>query len=192
MDILNLKKMILEPKVYTMIVHSARGQILHLGVHFTLEEAYSAACKRMEILAPHKYGEAIDIDMWNSMPVRQVIAEIIAPNNIGEPIMTQGDERTQGAILEDTVIPLIQSILDQAIPGALPKTEEMPPKVEATLDEKIYELKKTKNKLMKQLILDGNIEQVEKLKNLLDTNSRRYVLEQIKDKNSLHEQENKK
>ena len=170
MDIPNLKKVVLEPKIYTIIVRSSKGHVLHLGVHFTLEEAYSAACKRMEMLSPHKYGEAIDIDMWNSMSIRQAIT------NVTENVST--GEQAQGIVVGDNpeIPAIIKDFLDQ-IDGQAKVIE--PKKEEITLDQKTDDLRKAKNELMKKLISDGDIEQVEKVKGLLDSYARRYVLKQI-------------
>ena len=44
MDIIsNLKREIMEPKVFAVMVRSENAQALYLGVHFSLEEAYSSA-----------------------------------------------------------------------------------------------------------------------------------------------------
>ena len=188
MDILsNLKKMVVEPKIYTLLVRSPRALVLHLGIHFTLDEAYSVACKNMNGLTPHQPGEPMDIDMWNSLPIRQIIAQSVDPSKAGELFPFIDQKEGQGTIIEATDFPaVIQSIFN--------RTTEPLKKMKngsATLTEQIEDMKETKNNLMKKLISNGDIEQVDKLKDLLDANSRRYVLKQIEAKKVLEELEKK-
>jgi hypothetical protein len=180
--------MVLEPKVYTLLVSSARGQVLHLGVHFSLEEAYSSARKRLEELTPHNKGDAMDIQLWNSMPARQAIAFITDPTKINE-VFPENVQQTitpiaHGAVLVEgfgKLPPVLEALLN-ATPtmqaAKAPAVEEKPP----TVTDHIQDLKDSKNDLMKKLIADGDINQVEKIKGLLGSYSRKYVLKEIERK----------
>jgi hypothetical protein len=157
MDIFsNLNRMVLEPKVFAIVVKSPSGQAVHIGVHFSLEDAYAAASRKMETLPAYKPGEPIDIDLWNSLSARQVVAQLVNPLKIDELLKK-----------EETAITVTAS--DQ--------------KTIHVLKDFIQDMKETKSDLMKKLIEDGNVEQVEKLKNLIDPYSRKYILKEIKKKN---------
>lgn len=190
-DILSkIKRLVLEPKLYALLVSSTRGQVLHLGVHFSLEEAYSAARKRMEQLAPHAAGEAIDMQLWNSMPARQVVALITDPTKIDE-VFQEGENQVitpiaNGVIIGSGPLPAIfEELLKGTTKEDAPKlkhpTNEEPP----TVIDHIQDLKASKNDLMKKLIEDGDVNQVEKVKDLLGAHSKRYVLKAIEKKVSL-------
>jgi len=188
MDILlKINKKVSEPKVFVLLVRSARCQVLYSGVHFSLEEAYSVARRKIEALAPHKYGDAVDIDLWDIIPARQLIAQFLDPSKVNE-LISPSSENTSNInsnnptnSLEVTNLPpnlylppAIEKILKQA---DLPTQEEIVPI--PTLDDHIQDVKESKNDLMKKLINEGDSIQVEKLKNLLGPYSTRYVLREI-------------
>lgn len=190
MDILSkIKRLVLEPKIYAVLVRSVRGQVLHLGTHFSLEEAYAHARKRMEDLVPHKPGEAMDIELWNSMPARQAIAQITDPTKIDE-VMKEVTSIQQvitpianGAVFDMSELPpIIEELLKNSSPKSItqvkhPVNDEIP-----TLTDHIQDVKDSKNDLMQKLIDDADIAQVEKVATLLGAHSRRYVLKAIEKK----------
>ena len=201
MDIPKIKKMISEPKIYAIMVRSMRGQALHIGVYFTLEEAYSSARKQLESFSPHFVGEAVDIDLWNSIPIRQAltgaIGEEIIETTSSEPQnnFSSGEEN----ILNDEVINNLFGLSLKKDKKELPNnisSELKPPKpiekpllntTSLTIEEQILSIKKIKeeivkqkNTLMKDLIRQCDIQGVEKLKTLLGANAYRYVIEEIK------------
>lgn len=202
MDTNKIKRAVLEPKVYALIVSSTRGQVLHLGVHFSLEDAYAHARKRLETLAIHTPGEAMDIQLWNSMPARQVMAHLTEPSKLEElgkalantmplPAETTIHPIANGVIIEGMgkLPPILEALLsmgEQVYPNptATPVKKENPMETPPTVNEYIQDLKDSKNDLMKKLIDDGDVAQVEKFKGLLGGNSRRYVLKAI-EKNAL-------
>lgn len=153
----NLRKTLLEPKVFCMVATSLHGQILYMGVHFSLEEAYSAARMKMEGLAPHRPTDAVDIGLWNMMSAREALAKFVDP--IIVPIMTP--------VTQDTA-------------KAEVKPEEHHPE---SLQDYVEDMRLAKNDLMKKLIEDGDPDKVEEATSLLGANSKRYVLKSIKDKN---------
>ena len=77
MEFPKIKKMLSEPKVYALLVRARSGELLHIGVHFSLEEAYSVASKRMEILHGFDPEEPVDIDLWNSVPASEIVIKLI-------------------------------------------------------------------------------------------------------------------
>lgn len=199
LDILSkIKRMVLEPKIYALLVTSNRGQVIHLGVHFSLEEAYSAARQRMEMLTPHKPGEAMDIELWNMMPARQVIAQITDPMKISAIETPEGTPKTptdnnvapaQGAVVIEgygKLPPILEALMNSANPEPEPVKQQNgeQPLVAPTLTDHIQDVKESRNDLMKKLIEDGDLSAVEKVKSLLGSHSRRYVIKAIEERKS--------
>lgn len=187
-----IKRTVTEPKIYAVLVESSRGQVLHLGVHHSLDEAYAAARGRIEMLSPHNPAEAIDVDLWNSMPARQAIAQLMDPSWANElvklpegapenPVDIHLATVNQGQIVTGNFPPMLQKLLER--PRAVQPIAT--PKATPTISDHIKDIKTKKNELMKKLIDDGSISQVEKLKSLLGPYSRRYVLRAIEKKNKL-------
>ena len=180
-DILSkIKRQVLEPKIFTLLVSSAHGQVLHLGVHFSLEEAYAAARKRMELLSPHTQEEAIEMQLWNSMPARQAIAHIIDPSK-AEALFNPEHTQTITPFASGVFVgngklpPLLEDLMKAAKPLIKNSLNDQP----TTVIDHIQELKNSKNNLMKKLIEDGDENQVERAKWLLGAYSKRYVLKAI-------------
>lgn len=206
-----LKKMVMEPKVYALFVRSIRGQVLHIGIHFSLEEAYAAARIRMEQLAPHKPGEAMDIDLWNVMPARECIAQFFDPNKIiPDPKTTPADppnpmapypgmpattmfSPVPGMIVGQGPIPpeilkLLMSLGPTSIPPAMGSGAPEPvPNAgiqaqDITIKDYVQEMKDIKNEMLQKLVDNGSIEEVDKLGRLLSSHERKFVLKKIAEK----------
>ena len=60
-----------------------RGQFLYMGVHFSLEQAYAEALKKMVNVPLYKKGDAADLLLWNSMEARDVISDLTSPTKDG-------------------------------------------------------------------------------------------------------------
>lgn len=186
-----LNRMIMEPKVYALLVKSTRGQVLHMGVHFSLEEAYAAARVRMQTLAPHQVGEAMDIDLWNCMTVRECLIQFFDPNKvIPDPATISADPpnpMTPKIIIGSGPMPpeVFQALLD-AVGGS--RTRGTPPVSDAeaqtapTIQDHVTEVKEAKNDLLQKLVETGDSSEVDKLGRVLTSYERKYVLKKIADK----------
>jgi hypothetical protein len=181
MDISKLKKITIEPKLYSLLVKSDRGHALHMGVYFSLEEAYAGARKKMESLMGHRPDEGVDIDLWNSMEARDVISMVMENKTPSEDSkwgetesVTSGafeilnaDADISDAVLEE-LPEIIKSILDKK-----PKNKEQSKEsvkeepVSTTVNEEAGKMKQSKNKLMKKLIQEENTDAVERVRPLL-------------------------
>jgi len=171
--ITNHEKMNIEPKIYAVLVKSNRGQFLHIGAHHSLDEAYSRARSAMEGFIPHDKGESIDLDLWNTVSTdklsKNIDQELGEITKIGNVIPLTGNN----------IPPILRAIL-----GGLPLDEEsqFPESHKHTIDDYVQDFKSSKNTLMKELIKAGDVTKVEKVKELLGTNARRYVLKAIEKK----------
>jgi hypothetical protein len=185
-----LKRIISEPKIYSVLVSSAKGQILYLGTHFSLEEAYAAARMKLEALSPHGPGDAIDIDLWNMISSTQVLlnvldlkemngtkVELIDPNMrpAQEAVNIEGFDNLPSVIKELILNPPENY---KPIEVEIEINEEEPKK----LEHYVRDLRDSRNVLMKKLIENGDISKVEEFKTLLGSYAKRFVLKAIKDK----------
>jgi len=189
-----LKKMIAEPKVYALMVRSDRGSVLHLGVHFSLEEAYAAARTRMQSIATHKVGEAMDIDLWNCMPARECIVNFFDPskqvskleelsidppntNDVGPKMLPNNRPQGQHRLVEALMA------LNGPLESLIPLTSyEQPP---MTLKDYFLDAKDAKNDLMQRLADIGGVSDVVKFGKVLTNNDRKYILRRIADRGSI-------
>lgn len=192
----NIKRMLIEPKVYALIVSSSKGQTLHLGVHFSLEEAYSVARRKLEQIAVHDPGEAVDIELWTSSSARQISmtingADSVQKDNIDDhksSVKEFSSNDQQDSVIPQSVfaendldkIPeeIKQIIRNITISNSNPKNLFL-----ETNDDAMVE--NPKNDLMKKLIAEGSMFQVNKNKGMLDESSLQYVKSAIRDKKRL-------
>lgn len=74
----DIKRAFIPQKVYSLLVKSRKGSLIHIGVHYTLDEAYSAAKTAMTLL----FGETtehVDMDLWTTLEADQVISSMVVP-----------------------------------------------------------------------------------------------------------------
>lgn len=64
------------PKVYSIVVSSKRGTILHSGVYSSLDDAYAYARKDLFAYTPHKDNDGVEIDFWATMDVATVLEKL--------------------------------------------------------------------------------------------------------------------
>ena len=148
-----IKKAVLEPRFYALLVRSIRGQVLHTGVHFSLDEAYSAARTKMNMMARHNPGDSVDIELWNCMSAKDCLDQIS-----DNPIQEQSRP--------------VESIVKK----------EPVKNPEKTIKDTVKELHKAKNDLMKSLINQGNIDDVKKIGAVLNNNEKRLVIKKIEER----------
>lgn len=174
-----LKKSVLEPKVYTVLVSSTHGVVLYMGIHFTLDEAYTAARIQIESLAKHESGESVDIDMWNSVSVRDIVSKIVDPSKV-----TLGIAKPMINKKRTVIAPELPFDLNKLI---APKNELGVSK-KPTIAELMNDVKKAKNGLLKKLIDDGSVEDVQKLhSSIITPYEKRYVIQRITGKKVVKE-----
>lgn len=190
-DPLNIKKTVLEPKVYALIVKSKCGQALHIGIHFTLEEAYSSARKRVEKIPGYKEGDAVDIDLWNTMSGRQAIVELMDPTKLSAVSLGVNanqelpfvEIKGNPAEALEHMPEAVRNLLEDVMAGPEHFMEKIMASGEQdTIEDCVNDMKLVKNDLMKKLIEEADVEKVGKLKSLLGPNSYRYVMGQIEKK----------
>lgn len=186
--------MVLEPKVYTLIVRSARGQVLHLGVHFSLDEAYAVAKMKLGALVPHNQGEAMDIDLWNAIPARECVAQFFDPNKVAPaPGSFPADPPNPSAMPQETIIQYGGPLPEDALKTIMtfiaekrgmnmhPASAVDMPKPETSVQDHVIGARVAKNKLLQKLVETGDIAEVEKLGKILTSYERKYVTKRITD-----------
>lgn len=173
-----IKSINLESRVYALIVKTQSGDILHLGVHFTLEEAYSEACNEVEKLSTYKKGDHVSLDLWNSMPARKMIALIQEGHEKMPEFIPAPTEQKKDIIdLMGNMTPMPLEDFMKILKNNRPDPRKF------VLDDYIEFMKMSKNDLIRELIEAGDLEKVEKIKDLLGANSKKYIIGEINKRN---------
>ena len=148
-----LKRLLVEPRIYALILQSRRGAVLHLGVHYSLDEAIAAATPTVMAISPAKHGEKPLIDMYTSLGAGDVIRALIAPE-----------------ALKPTDSSTVVAPEEKTLTAAVTKN---------STDEQIRAIKNHKNRLMKDLIEGKNVEAVEASKGILSKAERSFIISKI-------------
>ena len=174
----NLKKQVTEPKIFALIVKSPHASILHLGIHFSLEEAYTSARQRMEAFTPHEKGDNIDIDLWNSLSAREVIVQLINPTHIDKTFIEK--DTNSPATSQSTLGDLIKKELATQVLKTFP--EQKAEQKNLSVIDQVRDIKKAKNSLLQTLIDIGDINEITRVKGAITKNEKSYILKQIEKK----------
>ena len=86
----NFRKQVLEPKIYAVIARASQAAILHLGVHFTLEEAFEAARRQLVASGAIKDGTPVEMDLWSSTTAREVSNQLFDVPNVENTTLSVG------------------------------------------------------------------------------------------------------
>ncbi len=176
-----LKRMVTEPKIFSLLLSSDKGQLLYLGIHFSLEEAYSSAKEKMSSLPHVRREESIDIELWNSIPARHVISQIIDPSYFGPEIgMADGATNRAPGDIEyiKEILNLDEILKNNKMKGVDGK------EVDGSVTDDVKEIRRLKNKLIKKIITSENQEGIEDAKSVLGSSSIKYITEKIKEKDT--------
>lgn len=149
-----LKRTFVEPNVYAVLAQSRKGAVLHLGVHYTLEEAIEAAKPALRSTANYRDGDHVDVDLYTILNGTDVVKALLS----------------QDAIRQETI-----TITNTSI-------QEAPAQQGGTPFTKIEAIKDAKNALMKELIDRGDPAAVEASKGVLNTREYRLVSSKVKAK----------
>lgn len=192
---MDIQKMNLEPKIYSLLVKTPRGNVIHLGIYFTLEDAFSAARVKIEGIDPLKEGENIDLDLWTSLTAREVMAGLSDPSK-ADGIATMpftGITSTSKKLTQNELPEFIDFLISEI---GLPRKEDSSTTLtekevteKLSLKEHVEDMYCSKNNLMKKLISEGDIDKVAKLKSLLGSYSTKYVLSKIEKKKDVQVQQ---
>jgi len=150
-----LKRLFIEPKVYALILESRSGSILHLGIHYSLDEAIKAASPTLTSISQHKDGENATLDMWTSLSGEDVIQELLNPGSFTD---------------------IVPKVLQ---PSDGPNIPEKKKQVVLTAEDQIRQIKDSKNKLMQSLVENGDVGAVEKAKDLLSKPEKDLIISKI-------------
>ncbi|MFA5752868.1 MAG: hypothetical protein WC910_07365 [Bacteroidales bacterium] len=159
-----INKSVLEPNLYALVVKTPEREVLHIGVHFSLDEAYEAACQNISRHMTKEQRESTEItmEMWESMTARNVVIKMSDPNKIAidEPVPVINDQ--------------------PAVPG-----EQRPPEI-PPVETCINDFKRAKNVLLARLIDEGDPRKIERMSaQVITANEKRLVLKKIADKTAV-------
>lgn len=148
-----LKRLFMEPHVYAVLLQSRKGAILHLGVHYSLDEAIEAGTPTLLSLAPHKNGDNVVVEMWT--------------------VLKGGDAARK---LLDSM-----SLVDSGIKMGQPQ-HTVTAKNDVGPREQLKNLRSSKNKFMKALIEAKDLAAVEASKDILSKSERAFIIDKIQSK----------
>lgn len=142
-----VRRLAQEPKVYSILVKTTAAQVLHIGVHYSLEEAYVAARERLLKIAPVPPGETAEVDLWNYMTARDAIL----------------------MLCDNSAVPKQKSLIP--LEGA-PKETHVG---QTSVPEFVQHIKKSKNDLMQKIIESGDAKLLDGVKNILSKKEVSYI-----------------
>lgn len=154
-----LRRMLLDPQLFALVLESRKGAVLHLGIHYSLDEAIRAATPGLLRMAPHKPEDKVGVELWTSLSGEAVINGLLSAEG-----------------LKEITIPVAND--------SKGKSEEKPLSPTA----RIKAIRDHKNNLMKELIETGDAEAVKSTGGILSKHEQALILEKIagKEKEKTH------
>ena len=133
-----VKRFFAEPKIYALLLQTAGGGVLHLGIHYSLDEAVNAAIPMLNKTTDFQAGDHMTIEMWSSLSGKDAVSTIMNVDQMREDLIIQmmtNPTKTKGVTLPD---------------------------IPTTVDTQIKACLNAKNDLMKTLISIGNLTELRK------------------------------
>jgi hypothetical protein len=150
-----IKSALKEPKVYALVVNSMEGGILHLGIHHSLEEAIEATGPAVQAGGGPVSGGVPQIEMWTALDGADVVRSMV--------------DFQPADLKDEKKIQIKKKSLKRPV-AVRPKN----------MKDHIDTLRKTKNELMKSLIKDGTLGDVDKTESLLSDAEKKLITQRIK------------
>lgn len=189
----NIKREIVEPKIYAILVKSLRGFLLHVGVYFSLDDAYADAKEKLELSAPYEGTDLVIMETWNSMSLREAIFQSINPDKRGEWFVLTPDNiknKDYPADLPEEVIKALDIIkVQDSSPEELEEPEEVEEVEEVkeqhepmavTSEDLLKEVHIVKDSLIKQIIENNDENTLIAADSIFTRSEKRYILHEIK------------
>jgi hypothetical protein len=189
----NIKREIVEPKIYAILVKSLRGFLLHVGVYFSLDDAYADAKEKLELSAPYEGTDLVIMETWNSMSLREAIFQSINPDKRGEWFVLTPDNiknKDYPADLPEEVIKALDIIkVQDSSPEELQEPEKVEVEVKAeeqhepmavTSEDLLKEVHIVKDSLIKQIIENNDENTLIAADSIFTRSEKRYILHEIK------------
>lgn len=149
-----LKRLFMEPQVYALVLESRKGSLLHLGVHYSLDEAVAAATPGLVKLTGDPESVDMRVDMWTKLKPETVLKALLTPEAMSQTSVDSGADKP--------VTPAINA----------PRT----------LDETVQRFRESKNTLMRSLIERGDSRAVAAMKDVLSEPERKLIMEKIQNR----------
>lgn len=110
-----LKKLVVMPKVYAIVVSSPRGSILHLGVYASLDHAFEMAKNDLVVFTPHKDRDSVEIDYWACINGKDVIMALSEDSGVNIPVEVIANEKNalRAPVQKQTTADFVKVIKDQ-------------------------------------------------------------------------------
>lgn len=153
-----IKRRLIEPKIFAIVVRTRSLSLLHVEVHYTLEDAFLAAKQKLyDSLPDDKKSEHIEMFLFNSLATQQFLPKFY------------GEEATQIALAQKP-----------SEAGATASEEEPP----LSGEELVSQVVEGKDALMRTIIDESNLSLLRSVRQFLTTNEIKFIKDQIKAKES--------
>ena len=185
-----LKNKEIEPQVFAILVTSTQGNLLHLGVHYSLEEAYFTARERLFNISKNK-NLPVEIDLWNSAPLKNLVKqgkgetiEVLTTLNSTDSVSPPSVE-----VISVTPGQIPQAILDKIVELSSQNTEKIigtkdssnKKEKEYTLEEQAELIREAKNIFIKNLV-EAKIEPEKIPQDILNNNEKTFISKKVSQK----------
>lgn len=175
----NIKKGIVEIKIFSILVKSTKGFMLHTGVYFTLEEAYEGARKGLTSTTPHLDTDVVLIEAWNSISLQEAIVQSMEPAASNGVVLTPDNIKTKNypAELPKELVDMLEAALSKTLKKSQPESQPEP--VAITSESLVEDVCAAKSNLMKQMIKDKDVNAIKVNNSVLTTSEKRYIFKEI-------------
>ncbi len=159
-----LKHAYTEARIYSVVLESKTDVVLHIGVHFSLDEAVDAAKQKLIASSPHSVGDNTVVEMWTTLSGVDAFQGLLLP-------MPKGVDQMKS--------PSSNSIPKQVLTA--PSAKEI-----------MKQIRDEKNGLMELLIKENDLGLVEQSKDILGASQRSFIKEKIMESRNVKVHESKK
>lgn len=80
---------IIFPKIYSIVVSSKRGTILHSGIYYSLDDAYIEAKINLFAYTKHSPNDSVEIDFWSTIDIMSVLGKLGIRELTTEPVFSK-------------------------------------------------------------------------------------------------------
>lgn len=165
-DLINtFKGKSLPPKVYSLVMQSNKGLMLHIGIYYSLDEAIYSARKEFLNSVSHDTKDFIEIKMWAKLNAGNIISSFIDGIPI-KSISTQSQTDKRPSFSSPSKTLLSKEVISEKQKDAYDYFKDF-------LD--------SKNNLLNFIITKKDNSLLEKFSSFFTENEKKFIIDKIKD-----------
>jgi hypothetical protein len=150
---LEIRSEMMEAKVYALLLSSKSGLYVHLGTHFSLDQAFNDGRASMRRVVCDGKDEHVELELWTSLDFREVIINSlnIKPMKTNVPSPYDTPKKASRSLKVNS------------------------PKNNTDLDQIVSSLRDRKNELIQGLLSEKDEDALKRVKKYLTTSEVKYV-----------------